>query len=382
MGATEDAALRDELRRIANSDLGDTQLTAELVQLTQDRASAQAPKSPAANAFAERWLSIGDNWFDEEPPPIDWILTRPGRAEIPGDDCGYLPAGHVGALVAPGGVGKSMALLQLGLSVATGQPWLGHYEVSQPGRVLLAFGEEDAHEVRRRLYRMTQVLLASDASAATKDPVAAAQRRAALQAAIYENVALLPLAGESVAFMEVNRQSGTADRTGAYTNFRELVQAKGPWRMIVLDPLSRFAGPDTETNNAAATQFITAIEQLAGPDFGNPCVMLAHHSNKSSRSRDQQADASNARGSTGLTDGVRWAAELRTHFVEDERTELVELSMTKFNRGAWAPKILLARQAGGVLKFDRHVRASEKESRTKPTKPEPKNGSSPRGPLD
>ncbi len=54
-----------------------------------------------------------------EPPKRQWLL----------ENC--LPLGKVGGLVAPGGTGKSQFLLQLGVSVAAGLPFLGFCEAAE-----------------------------------------------------------------------------------------------------------------------------------------------------------------------------------------------------------------------------------------------------------
>lgn len=46
--------------------------------------------------------------------------------------------------------GKSVGMLDLAISVASGVPWLGSFEVEQTGPVLCFWGEDDEHEVLRR----------------------------------------------------------------------------------------------------------------------------------------------------------------------------------------------------------------------------------------
>jgi acetate kinase len=81
---------------------------------------------------------------------------------------------------------------------------------------------------------------------------------------------------------------------------------------VILDPLSRFAGCDAEKDNAAATRFVAAIESLLKSP-GTPSVLVAHHTSKTSRSKDATAvdeSVDDSRGVSALTDGVRWAARL------------------------------------------------------------------------
>lgn len=90
-------------------------------------------------------------WFTEQPASRTWLLTDPRASRASGD--GMLPLGVTGQLIAEGGAGKTMLLCSLAIAVATGTRWLGTIDVATPGRVLLCAGEEDAEEIRRRLFR-------------------------------------------------------------------------------------------------------------------------------------------------------------------------------------------------------------------------------------
>ncbi|RYZ45998.1 MAG: hypothetical protein EOO72_02940, partial [Myxococcaceae bacterium] len=141
-------------------------------------APAAAPAPPSAEtATAEnsprekpgvlgaKWRTLRELNLPTEPPPRRYLLQRPSEAQ---DDShlpqGFLPLGKVGMLAAAGGAGKTMALVQLAVSVATGRPWLGHYgvPVSSRGRVVLALAEEDTDEAHRRLYAVRRGLALSE----------------------------------------------------------------------------------------------------------------------------------------------------------------------------------------------------------------------------
>jgi RecA-family ATPase len=136
---------------------------------------------------------------------------------------------------------------------------------------------------------------------------------------------------------------------------REWAKANGPWSLIVLDPLSRFAGPDAEIDNAAATRFVQALESLAS--VTGATVLVAHHTNKLAR-RGGVLEASAGRGSSALVDGVRWVAALGVERLDlddpDERARLGEVvtwSLVKSNYGRRADEVLLRRDNdnGGAL---------------------------------
>lgn len=279
--------------------------------------AAQPVDQPKPQSWLEPlWKPMGLDWLDTEPPPQRWLLRRDG---VP-----VLASGIVGMLVAPGGRGKSMLLMLLAICVATGRRFLDTFDVEHSGRVVLAMGEEDMDEVRRRIFRVARALdLTPD------------ERRLAS-----ERIVALGLAGRTVSLVETE---GQLVRPAPLQ--RELVDLVGRERheLVILDPLSRFA-PQVEGDNAAATCAVTAIEQVAAASRGT--VLVAHHTSKWSRREGSKAGSAGARGVTALTDGVRWVASLTGENEND-----ITLSIDKQNRApAQKDPVVLVRDKNGVLR--------------------------------
>ncbi len=276
----------------------------------------------------ERWTFLrerGDDWLGTEPPPRRYLLSD--------STAGVLPLGRVGMLAAGGGMGKSWALTQLAISVATGRPWLG-FTVNHPGAVLLGLAEEEADEIRRRLYYAGMEMGLTEGD----------RRRAA------ENILPLPLAGVPVALTYAPEQAPDPEQLDTpfadALRFR-LVSTAVEWRLLILDPVSRFAGPDVEIDNAAATRFVQVLERLTNV-AGDPSVIVAHHTAKSTRNGPSQAGA--ARGSSAITDGIRWQANLDPILekgAKDEPDRIVPgfacLRVTKSNYGRYPDPVYLRR---------------------------------------
>lgn len=266
----------------------------------EDQAQATPPREVLG---AERWAWLRERggWLAEAPPARTYLLAAPG-----GGGRGMLPLGKVGMLAAGGGMGKSWALTQLALCVATGRPWLGTYPVASPGPVLLALAEEEEEEIRRRLYYGARSL------GLRGDDLRQAEAR----------ILPLPLCGEHVALTyspeeiaasgrRVNPSSPDAVETPFARAIRDKLDGAGvEWRLLVLDPVSRFAGPDVEKENAAATRFVQTLERLTRVP-GGPTVLVAHHTNKTARG-SEVTDSTAARGASAITDGVRWQANIET----------------------------------------------------------------------
>jgi len=210
---------------------------------------------------------------------------------------------------------------------------MGAFRVETPGRVALLLAEEEQEEVRRRLYHAAKVMGLSEG-----------QRADALR-----NIIPIGLAGESVTI---------ANDKGAETRFagelRARLETGGPWALVVMDPLSRFGGPEMEKDNAIATQVVQVLERFTRAP-GNPTVIVAHHTTKADRQGDRRgqsdtAETAGARGSSALTDGIRLAMKLMPHTPKDKDNysgpDLITLKITKSNYGKLPPQVWLYRPDG------------------------------------
>lgn len=311
-----------------------------------------APPATTKTALVEwTWLrDCGETFLSTAPPARRWLLKR-------GDE-GVLPLGKVGMIAGAGAAGKTMALAQLALAITggadvkeSGAPgkWLDTFTVDEHGHVLLALGEEDLEEMQRRLFNAARMM--------RLDGHALARAR--------KRLALLPLAGESVAFLR-NDASRNLEPTDAYRLLRERLDGAGvEWRAIILDPLSRFAGADAEKDNAAATRFVETLETLSKVK-GNPTVLVAHHTSQNAR-KEGSTDATGARGVTALTDGVRWVAGLERGPLKSS----ARLTSWKTNYSQGWEDVWLVRDSenGGAL---RPERSDEKTKRVTAQEEKPK----------
>jgi RecA-family ATPase/5S rRNA maturation endonuclease (ribonuclease M5) len=293
-------------------------------------ANDDATPIDAAPVWEAAVVSVTPQWFEDVPPPRKWLLRDARR---PKSD-GLLPLGKVGQFIGAGGVSKTMALIQLAIAEATGGTWLGAFDTVAAGRVLVVVGEEDAEEAHRRMYRARRATNAPTPPTGT--------------------IVVLPLAGVPCAMLERD-DAGNLRDAAFLTWMREWLTTNGPFALIIFDPLSRFAGPDAEIDNAAATRFIQALESIA--TLTGATVLVAHHTAKFAR-RGGAVDAVAGRGSSALVDGARWQASLGIERLEiddaDARERLGEIVVwthTKSNYSRTAATLLLRRDAdnGGAL---------------------------------
>lgn len=268
---------------------------------TRDLAEAAAARALRSSVIDDAWKALEPEALIQPPPPRTWLLRHPTRGwsfapEGTGD--GLLPLGKAGVLAAAGGVGKTTALVQLAVSVATGRKWLSHFDVAEDargGQVLLALAEEDGEECQRRLYNVCNALRLTDVE----------------RTLLVRQLQILPLAGKPVGLLKYQADGRAFDETADLRRLRALLERdanqnpRSAWKLIVLDPLARWAGVAVESDNDAATRFVQVVESLTTVP-GNPTVLLAHHSSKNAR----RAGEADSRGVSGIVDALRWEGQL------------------------------------------------------------------------
>lgn len=211
----------------------------------------------------------------EKPEPIDYVLPS-------------LPARCLGALVAPGGVGKSSLVTQISVEMALGLPLIGGVHPAQaPAKVVLLLAEEDTLLCVWRLQAVKRLL--------ETEPDKIEEERLAL---LEQNLMIFPLAGSDVSVLTSRRSTKVADQ------IKKVAEGS---RLLVVDPLRRFYDGD-ENDSSTVTAVVQTFERVCR-DTGTTIVMTQHTTKSSvidGRGDVQQA----SRGSSALPDGVRWQANL------------------------------------------------------------------------
>lgn len=278
----------------------------------------------------------------ETPPPVlDFVL--PG-----------LLAGSVGTVVGSGGVGKTTFLLQLAMakSANTLNPSDIFPTDESPGRVVFIAAEESADILSVRVHSIWQKGVNAE-----RPPAEAAIASEAKMTLMEKNLHLVPLGGHDVLLI----------KEGYPTDFFEKLCkfCKGA-RLVIIDPLRRLHDGD-ENSSSAMTQVVQVLESLAKRT--GAAVIATHHMNKTSGFTGATDSASASRGSSALTDAVRWQINLstisgsdaETFGVVDDNRSYLRLDFAKTNYAAPLPVIWMKRTDGGpLIRFE-----FEKSSRSK-----------------
>lgn len=227
----------------------------------------------------DRPLNIG-SMLRASPPPLDHVL--PG-----------LLAKTVGLMVGPGAVSKTMFALQLGIAMATGTELLGGLigtmASSGPQRVVLVLAEETAEVVWHRLHAIASVQL-SEAGIDPMESMELLERYLVIHA--LGGRGQLKLLGDGLRATDAGEQLRTA-AFGA--------------RLVILDPLRDFH--DADENDSAAMKALARHIASYAVSTG-AAWLLVHHSSRASAISGFGGSADAGRGSTALTNAVRWQMNL------------------------------------------------------------------------
>jgi RecA-family ATPase len=231
----------------------------------------------------------------------------------------------VGALISPGGTGKSYWALELAVAMSGGAGADLTGLSPATGRVLFLSAEDD------------EIVLAQRAHAIAKCLPAGTDVPAAFSQIDYRNC--------------VARHLDVMDSTW----LRTLREAARGAQLIILDTLSRFHTLD-ENSAHDMKRLLAVLEELAGESGAS--VLFLHHANKSAALNGLGGTQQAARGSSVLIDNARWAAfvavmteaECRRFGVPlDAREQFVRWNVSKQNYAASTADRWYRRAEGGVL---------------------------------
>ena len=267
-------------------------------------------------------------WVDTTPPPREWIIRD------------LVPAGEIGRLVAPGGTGKSMALLQLAVSVASGGvDWLGYPPGQGASRVLVLSAEDDRAELHRRFYAIGQGLNADGV---------------VLNHAALRNIVTLSVRGMDLRLIATT-DAGGAGRDKGRVEWLCRVIEQTEARLVILDPQASFYGGE-ENSNKDAQVWIDGLRHVT--ERTGCTLLIVHHANKASMNGVSDGGTA-ARGASAFRDGCRFELNLagmtdkeaKVYGIDPEnRSRYVKLTMPKANYAPPFPGAWLERGQGGYLR--------------------------------
>lgn len=237
--------------------------------------------------------------YDGEPPPVEQLVE------------GVLPLGSLCLLAGMGDIGKGLLGLSLSLKVAGPPSVMGVHAfggaVKTFGRVVVIAGEDDARALHQRLHRL------SDEGD---------------RPWLRDRVMLVPLPNAGGNYPLIRSSGRGLEITDQAERLRDELAAIEDLRLVIFDPMSRFAAANLEREMDAGQMLFGWLGSIAAEM--NATVLLTHHMAKSKGKETRITDPAMARemirGVSGLVDGVRAAYALWPEYeASHARTLLGEL---------------------------------------------------------
>lgn len=297
-------------------------------QATPSRSTAGAVPGTPAVSIAPRGLAVvtpaapvvkRNRSELPQPSHLRGMLTatpKPLNFVLPG-----LVRATVGAVIGPGGVGKSFWAMQTAISMAAGVDLVG---IKPKRGSVLYLSAEDFEEVHaERMRAMT--------AGAPKD------------LDLSDGLDLRVLTGLNVDVMESEW-------------YVQILEAALGRDLVIFDTLTRFHSLD-ENSALDMKKLLAQLERLA--EESGAAVLYLHHTSKAAAVSGMGGTQQAARGSSVLVDNARWACFLaqmtpeesrRLKIPEEQRQNYVRWNISKQNYGAAIPDVWFQRSAGGVLR--------------------------------
>lgn len=309
--------------------------------------------------------SLGD-LVDDSYENIDF--TKPGFVH-----------GTVGAIVAAGGVGKTFFALQTAIEIAGGMPAVFTTESGEfcqqelkAGGVLYMYAEDPEVMIGQRVQSIAN---AYKTSGATEEHQAKARK----------NLQLWPLIGYAPNILQRNKDGSrpllTAIQRAVDVKFKGI-----ELRLIIFDTLRRFSFAD-ENDGGQMSEVLSGFEKIC-MTLGCSCMFL-HHTSKAAAISGQTSLQQAARGSSVLTDNIRYQEFLSPMSTdeanqygeqqsggvigEENRQWYVRWGVSKQNYGRPVRDLWLKKSHFGVLmpvELEKKAKSSKKSSSSRGFKDE------------
>ncbi len=224
---------------------------------------------------------------------------------------GFIPRHTVSQLSGDGGDGKSLLMLQLAVSTALGENWIG-LPVQCPGPVLYLSAEDDLKELRRRLAGIL------DAYGCDSEP---------------SNLTLAPLAGMN-AVLAIESRNNTIEGTPLWIELQNTIADLKPTLVIIDNLADVFSG--NENSRPQARQFVNMLRGEA-IKHEMSVLLLSHPSLTGINS------GSGMSGSTAWNNSVRSRLYLERVFIDkiEADSDVRRLTSKKTNYSKKGEMIML-----------------------------------------
>jgi RecA-family ATPase len=265
------------------------------------------------------------------PPPRDSIL--PG-----------LNRNTVGALISPGGHGKTTLAIEIAVALALGRPAAGDLLPAPPvpRSVALVSAEDPAEEFVIRLHTIIADVLGLNEQ---MDMFQHAEFESIVEQ-LESRLRIFPCAGMDMRIVS-NLQPTR--------RLQEIIENTAGCDLAIIETVSRIHDGD-ENSASSMSAVVSALESWA---LCNNCAVLALHHTSKAADLNLRGDSQHAaRGSSAFVDNVRYVANLCALSIEEagklglseQRKFYARFEVSKANYIPPQPSRVLRRVPGGLLK--------------------------------
>ncbi len=239
-----------------------------------DLGGGATPPSKLAQQNLKTLLHYPKQWEGKTPPPREWIVD------------GWIAAGEVTSVYAPGGTGKSLLLQQLATCRALGVDFLGLK--TKKGRTLVLACEDQIDEVWRRQEAINSHYLTD-------------------MRTLDQSVGYWSRTGSiDNALMHIDPKTNKGTLTDFWKGVKAIVESEG-FDMVVVDTvIDTF--PDNENERFKVNLFIKGALVKLAQETGTAVVFTAHPSRASATNKESDDLSS---GSTAWEGSVRQKLGMR-----------------------------------------------------------------------
>lgn len=299
------------------------------------KGKAQKPstRGSKANSTAHRAKPAQCYGLKEVQLDVRRMLTTPPAhvdEVLPG-----FQRGTVGAVVAPGGVGKSFFMLQNAVSITVGKDLFGLWGTPEAatsitkGSVWMISAEDGEAVFHKRLHSVATGLKADQFSAVKTGLKVFVPSGFHLTTKTSKGLTLSP-------WIDVLRQS--------------LISVKIKPRLIVIDTLNKSLGAANENSASHMGMVFSGLSEIAAT-FG-VSILVVHHASRVANANNVTPDKIASRGSTAVVDSCRWVLNMTKWETGDDDQPGgigVMTMVTKCNYGEGGVRRELRRGVNGVL---------------------------------
>ena len=249
---------------------------------------------------------------------VDWMLSNPPPKREFLFSTLKIPVGELCGIAGAGGVGKSLIIQQLVMSLATGALWLNKWRPTKPICCFYLTMEDREDEIHRRF----SAIIEGEDSLINRG---SNYNRELLK----QNLKIISAVGHDFSIIKKGSNNTLIHGEGLRW-IVESINVVGRESIIIFDPLRNMI--DGEEDGETFSKVVNALRYVLRNTNRTTTAMISHHASQVATANQDMTEAA-FRGATPLKDGLRWTMVIQRHKDDTDQhsTNLRQISMPKAN---------------------------------------------------